>query len=237
MVPSPKSDLKRLANPERAKTCQRYFKTEKDDYGEGDIFLGLTSEQIKDVAKNYPTLNFDDLQVLLNSKIHEERVCALRILVRQYEKAKKDPEKRKQIFEFYLKNASLGNINNWDLVDISAPNIVGDFLLIKDREILYTLAKSESLWERRISILSTLAFIRKGQFEDTLKIAELLLNDPHDLIHKAVGWMLREVGNRDKLVETAFLDEHSQEMPRTMLRYAVEKFPSEERQNYLTLGK
>ncbi|MGC9310696.1 MAG: DNA alkylation repair protein [Candidatus Aenigmatarchaeota archaeon] len=233
MPPSPKSDLKRLANPEKAKTLQRYFKTGKGDYGEGDIFIGLTSRQIKDVAKIHLNLTFKEIQALLGSKIHEERAYVLRILVRQYEKAKKDPKKRKEISDFYLKNAALGNINNWDLFDLSAPNIVGDFLLDKDRKPLYTLAKSEKLWGRRISILSTLAFIRKGQFEDTLKISEMLLNDRHDLIHKAVGWMLREVGNRDKSAEVEFLDKFHKEMPRVMLRYAIEKMDKTKREKYL----
>jgi 3-methyladenine DNA glycosylase AlkD len=228
-----KTDLQSLANPQKAKILQGFFKTCPGQYGEGDIFLGLTSEELKGVAKKYSGVDLSVLQELLNSKIHEERSCALVILVGQYQKPKKGHSKKEDIFNFYLKNARLGNINNWDLVDISAPKIIGEFLLDKDRKILYKLAKSKSLWERRISIISTFAFIRIGEFEDTLKISEILLKDKHDLMHKAVGWMLREVGKRDQKVLENFLKKHCRVMPRTMLRYAIEKFDKDKRSNYL----
>ena len=170
-----------------------------------------------------------DLEKLLNSKIHEYRMSALLILIKQYEKGN-ESEKNK-IFNFYLRNTK--NINNWDLVDISAPKIVGDYLLNKPRDVLYKLASSNNLWERRIAIISTFAFIRNNEFDDTLKIAEILLNDKHDLIHKAVGWMLREIGKRDQKIEEEFLKKYYSKMPRVMLRYAIEKFEEKKRKFYL----
>ncbi|MBN2094494.1 MAG: DNA alkylation repair protein [Candidatus Aenigmarchaeota archaeon] len=228
-----KKDLRSFANPTKAKDMQRFFKTGPGEYGEGDIFLGLTSEQLKGVAKKHSGAGFEVLQTLLNSKIHEERSCALVILVGQYQKSKKDLSKREEIFEFYLKNAHLGNINNWDLVDISAPKIVGDWLLDKDRKILYTLAESKNLWERRISIISTFAFIREGEFDDALNISEMLIKDRHDLIHKAVGWMLREIGKKDERALEEFLEKHCREMPRTMLRYSIEKMDKAKKEKYM----
>jgi len=224
-----KQELKKYANPNKAKILQGFFKTGQGEYGEGDIFLGLTSQEIKDVAKKFRNLELDTLKILLSSKIHEERMLSLRVLILQYKKT--DLKQKEKIYKFYLKNAK--NINNWDLVDISAPKIVGIYLLDKPRDILYKLAKSKNLWEKRIAILSTYAFIREKQFKDTLKIAELLLKDKHDLMHKAVGWMLREVGNRDREVEKKFLQKNYKIMSRTMLRYAIEKFPEKLRQNYL----
>jgi len=235
MLPSLKQELQSLTNPEKAKQLQRFFKTGKGQYGEGDVFLGLTSQQIKDVAKRFSQLNLKEVQELLNNKIHDERMCALRILMMQYKKAKKDALKKRQIFEFYLKNTK--NINNWDLVDISAPHIVGDFLQREGTEILKQLAKSENLWERRIAIVSTYAFIKKRNFGNTLTISEILLKDEHDLIHKAVGWMLREIGKRNKNVLEIFLSTRYKEMPRTMLRYSIEKFSKEERDKYLKKEK
>lgn len=226
-----KKELNDLRNPEKAKALQRYFKTGKGEYAEGDIFLGLTSQQIKDVAKKFLQLNLKEIQELLNSKIHEERMCALRILIAQYKKAKKDRLERRKIFEFYLKNTH--NINNWDLVDISCPYIIGDFLQKEGTELLTNLAKSKNIWERRIAIISTGPFIKKRRFGETLAISEILLNDNHDLIHKAVGWMLREVGKRNKRVLELFLMQRHQKMPRTMLRYAIEKFPEDERKEWL----
>lgn len=223
-------ELNKLKNPAKAKILAGFFKTRKGEYGEGDIFLGLTSQQIKDVAKKYNELDFKELQKLLNSKIHEYRVCALRVLVYQYKKFKKNNSEIK-IVNFYLKNTK--NINNWDLVDLSAHHILGDYLLNKNRKILYKLANSRNLWEKRISIISTFAFIRSGEFEDTLKISEILIKDNHDLIHKAVGWMLREIGKRNQKVEEKFLIRYYKTMPRTMLRYAIEKFPERKRQFYL----
>jgi len=226
-----KQELTSLSNPEKAKILRKFFKTGKGQYGEGDIFLGLTSQQIKDIAKKFYDLNLSEMQNLLESKIHEERVCALRILVAKFNKFKKERIKQREIYEFYLKNSH--RINNWDLVDLSAPNIVGEFLQKEDASILRQLAKSSNLWERRIAIVSTYSFIRKRSFGETLVISEILLNDEHDLIHKAVGWMLREVGKRNKNALEIFLQPRYKKMPRTMLRYAIEKFPEEERKKYL----
>jgi 3-methyladenine DNA glycosylase AlkD len=227
-----KQDLKKLSNPERAKQCMRYFKTGKGEYGEGDVFIGLTSSEQKEVAKKYLDLCFEDIQKLLDSKIHEERQISLIILRKNFEKTK-DEQKKKNIFNLYLKNAHKGNINNWDLVDLSAPRIVGVFLLDKNRIVLYKLAKSSNLWEKRISILATFMFIRENDFKDALKIAEILLNDKHDLMHKAVGWMLREIGKRNQDEEERFLKKHYKTMPRTMLRYSIERFPEKKRKAYL----
>ncbi|MFH1682998.1 MAG: DNA alkylation repair protein [Candidatus Woesearchaeota archaeon] len=224
-----KDDLQRLANPKQAQLLQGFFKTGKGQYGEGDIFLGIKVPEQRKVAKKYLDLSLKDLQSLLSSKIHEYRLTALFILVDQYKKA--DPKKKKVIFDFYLKNTK--NINNWDLVDLSAPNIVGEYLLENDRKILYKLAKSDLLWERRIAVLATFYFIKNNQFEDSLKIAEILLQDKHDLIHKAVGWMLREIGKRNQAVEERFLKKYYHLMPRTMLRYAIERFEEKKRKAYL----
>ncbi|MFH1292412.1 MAG: DNA alkylation repair protein [bacterium] len=227
-----KKDLKKIANPKKAKDCLWFFKTGKGQYGEGDKFLGVSVPEQRKVAKKYPDLDLSDLQKLLSSQIHEYRLTALFILVGQYKKIKQDRNK-KTIVDFYIKNAK--RINNWDLVDSSAHYIIGDYLLDKkDRKILYKLAKSKNLWEKRISIISCFAFIRDNQYEDALKISEILLHDEHDLIHKAVGWMLREVGNRDQETEEKFLKKYHKTMPRTMLRYAVEKFKENKRQSYLS---
>lgn len=224
-----KKEFLDLQDKEKAKLLEKFFKTGKGEYAEGDVFLGLVVPKQRALVKRYwNALDLEDLQELLNSKFHEHRLTSLLILVKQYEKY---PQKRREIFDFYLGNTK--NINNWDLVDLSAPNIVGAFLLDKKRDVLYELAKSNHLWERRISILATAAFIRNDQFEDTLEIAEILLQDRHDLIHKAVGWMLREVGKRDISALKDFLNEHAKSMPRTMLRYAIEKFPEKLRKSYL----
>lgn len=224
-------ELQNLKNPQKAKIYQRFFKTGKGEYGEGDVFLGLTVPQCQKVASNYVDLSLNEVQKLLKNKIHEYRWSASMILNRQYKKA--DPTKKKQIVDYYLKNTTL--FNNWDLVDGSAPSILGDFLINNDRNILYKLVKSENLWERRISIMSTFAFIKNDDFKDSLKIAEILLPDKHDLIHKAVGWMLREIGKRDQEIEEKFLMKYHQKMPRTMLRYAIEKFDGKKRKFYLDL--
>jgi len=216
-------------NAEKAKLLSRFFKTGKGEYGEGDIFLGLVVPVERKIAKEFRGMDIKDIQTLLDSKVHEKRMIALFILVDRYKKAK--GEEREKIFEFYLKNTT--NINNWDLVDLSAPNIVGDYLLNEERKLLYSLAKSDKLWERRISIISTAAFIRNNQFEDTIKISEILMKDKHDLIHKAVGWMLREVGKRNEEELKSFLRRHYKNMPRTMLRYSIEKFPENVRKKYL----
>lgn len=223
------STLKEHANPKKAEILQRFFKTGKGQYGEGDLFLGITVPQLRKIAKQYSSLSLNNLQNSLNSKFHEERMAALLILINQFDKS--DEAQKEQIFKFYLKNTR--NINNWDLVDLTAPNIVGGFLVNGGRDILYELAESKNLWERRIAILSTLAFIRNNQFSDTLKIAEILIKDEHDLIHKAVGWMLREAGKRDISVLESFLNKNYKTMPRTMLRYAIERLPKEKKQFYM----
>ncbi|MDD5312510.1 MAG: DNA alkylation repair protein [Dehalococcoidia bacterium] len=231
-------DLKRevlsLSNKQRADFVQKYFKTGAGQYGEGDIFAGLSTSDIRKIATKYRGLSTADIERALQDEVHEMRSVALVIMAAQYKRA---PEAtKKKYFDLYLGNT--GYINNWDLVDISAPYIIGDYLLGKDRGILYTLAKSPSLWERRIAIMSTFAFIKNGEVADTLNIARLLLDDDHDLIHKASGWMLREVGKRgnQKALEQ-FLDENIRYMPRTMLRYAIEKFPESKRQHYLSIKK
>jgi 3-methyladenine DNA glycosylase AlkD len=225
------NELKKEADSERARGYQRFFKTGKGEYGEGDIFLGLTTPQQKEIIKKYADLSFNDLQKLLESKIHEYRSVALGILVHKYKKAKNNNREKKKIYEFYMKNTK--NINNWDLVDLSAPTIVGDFLLREGTDTLRILAKSKNIWERRIAMVSTLTFIRNGKLGETLAIAEMLLHDEHDLIHKATGWMLREVGKRNKNVLEIFLTSRNREMPRTMLRYSIEKFSPEERKKWM----
>lgn len=225
-----KGDLSQLGNPEKARILSRFFKTGRGQYGEGDIFIGVSVPEQRKVAKRYSDLPLDDLQELLSSEIHEHRLTALLMLVLKYGKA--DNTGKDEIFRFYLKNTE--NINNWDLVDLTAPKIVGDYLCTKDRYILFKLAKSNDLWERRIAILSTLRFIRNNDFKDALSISELLLYDKHDLIHKAVGWMLREIGKKNQEVEEGFLRKYHTQMPRTMLRYAIEKFDENKRQFYLS---
>ncbi len=212
-----KKELDKLKNKKTKEILQKFFKTKKGEYGKGDIFLGIKVPVLRKVSNKYKDLSFEELQDLIDSKIHEYTMCALFILITKKEKGVK----------FYLKNTK--RINNWDLVDLSAPKILGEYL--QDRSILYKLAKSKNLWERRISIITTFRYIKDNDFTDTLKISEILLNDKHDLIHKAVGWMLREIGKRDKKVEEKFLKKYYKTMPRTMLRYAIEKFDN--RQEYL----
>lgn len=224
-----KSELSKLANKKQAAILADFFKTGQGEYGAGDIFLGIKVPVQRSVAKKFSNLSLADLQNLLKSKIHENRLVALLILLKQYNQA--GEAKRKKLVEFYLKNTK--NINNWDLVDLSCHYILGDYLLDKPRRILYKLAKSKNLWEKRIAIISTFAFIRKNEFSDTLKISEILLKDQHDLIHKASGWMLREVGKRDQTVLENFLRQHCKTMPRTMLRYAIEKLSEKKRKFYL----
>jgi len=223
-------DLDRLKNPVKSKLLQRFFKTGKGQYGEGDIFLGVMVPQQREVAKKYKDLGLDKVQTLLDSKIHEYRLVALLILMTKYKRV--DEKKKKQIVDFYLKNTK--NINNWDLVDLSCRYILGAYFFDKDRKIFYKLARSKKLWERRIAIISTAWFIGKSRFGDTIKISEILLRDKHDLIHKAVGWMLREVGKRDRKVLENFLDKYSKIMPRTCLRYAIEKLDEKKRKHYLS---
>jgi len=224
-----RKEIKSKYRAERAEHSKRFFKTGKGEYGEGDIFYGLNTPEMRSLVQKYRnSISPQDIQILLNSEVHEERMIGLLILVKKYEK---NTIARKLIFDFYLKNTK--NINNWDLVDVTAPNIVGSYLLDKDRKILHELAKSNNLWEKRIAIISTLSFIRKNDFQDTLIISEILLNDKHDLIHKAVGWMLREVGKRNQEIEEIFLKKHHKTMPRTTLRYAIERFPENLRKRYL----
>lgn len=228
------ADFQKLKNPKQAEILSKFFKTGKGEYGEGDIFFGIkVPEQRKLVAKYYKEILLSEVEKLIKSEIHEYRLTGLLILAEKYKKA--DESSKKQIFDLYLKNAK--KVNNWDLVDLSAPNIVGDFLLNKDREILCKLAKSKNLWERRIAIIATFTFIRAEQFKDALKIAEILVNDKHDLIHKAVGWMLREIGKRNIEAEEKFIHKYAEKMPRTMLRYAIEKFQENKRLHYLNKGK
>jgi 3-methyladenine DNA glycosylase AlkD len=221
--------LRSLANPRDATFLAGFFKTGPGEYGAGDRFIGLRVPIIRKVAKEFQSLPLTEVVRLLRAEIHEERLAALVILVLQTAKA--DGETRKRVYDLYLANTR--HINNWDLVDLSAPQLVGGYLQDKSRKPLYRLAKSAWLWDRRISILATFAFIRRGDFDDTLAIAELLLGDKEDLIHKAVGWMLREVGKRDQAILEAFLQMHYRNMPRTMLRYAIERFPEKKRQAYL----
>ncbi len=221
--------LRTLANTKDAEHLSRYFKTGPGEYGEGDKFLGIRVPVIRKQVSRYKDLSLEDVRTLLRSEWHEARLLALLILVRQYDKG--DVNTREAIFDIYLNHTAY--INNWDLVDTSAEHIVGRHLRDGNRKLLENLARSSLLWERRIAIMATFHFIKNGDFETTFRIADMLLEDSHDLIHKAVGWMIREVGNRDRHVEEEFLRTRYQKMPRTMLRYAIEKFPEVRRQAYL----
>lgn len=223
------SHLRKLGNRRIATHSLRFFKTGKGEYGEGDIFLGIRVPILRKCVKEYPNIGLKDAEKLLTSPLHEARLFALLILVREYATGK---NKKDAVYRCYLANTK--HINNWDIVDCSAEHIVGAHLFNKDRTPLYKLARSKSLWERRIAIVSTFHFIRKNDFTDTLAIAGLLINDREDLIHKAVGWMLREVGKRDVKALEKFLAKHYKRMPRTMLRYAIEKFPKTKRLAYLS---
>jgi len=226
-----KKDLQELVDPKRAKHSQRFFKTGPGEYGEGDKFLGLTMPKIRQVCKKYKDLSLNEISQLLKSPYHDIRMAGVIILTNQAKKAKGN--KPQKIFEFYLNNVD--GINNWDLVDLSSCYVVGKYLLKNpsQRKTLYQLAKSKNLWERRIAVISTLYFIRYDEFKDALKLATVLVNDKHDLMHKAVGWVLREVGKKDQALEEKFLKQHYQTMPRTMLRYAIEKFSPQKRKFYL----
>jgi 3-methyladenine DNA glycosylase AlkD len=227
------SELKALANPSRAFGLQKFFQTAKGQYGEGDIFLGLTVPEVRKVAAKYKHLSSPEIEKLTSSKFHEFRVCGLVILTLQF-KSSKEPLEHQKIFNFYMKQAKAGYINNWDLVDVSAP-IIGAYLVSQKDPypFLEKLSRSKSLWDRRLAIIFTFAFIRAGELDPTIEISQRLLNDNHDLIHKAVGWMLREVGKRDIQILRAFLNENAQAMPRTMLRYAIEKLSETERRKWL----
>jgi 3-methyladenine DNA glycosylase AlkD len=223
------TELENIGDPDRRKNLQRYFKTGKGEYGEGDIFLGLTVGDQRKIARKYRHLSLEDVTELLQNKIHEHRLVALLILVDKFGRG--DQSKRKEIVELYLNNTKW--INNWDLVDLSAHKILGEYYLDKPKNVLYELAESDNLWEKRISIISTFTFIRNESYKESLKIAEMLVNDDHDLIHKGVGWMLREIGKRDQAIEEEFLMKHHKTMPRTMLRYSIEKFEKEKKQFYM----
>jgi 3-methyladenine DNA glycosylase AlkD len=224
------AELDTLKVPAKAEFFPKFFKNGKGEYDEGDVFIGVTVPNQRLVAKKYSDLSADELHILLESQVHEHRLTALFILVKQMERAKGELEE--SFAQFYLQHKD--RVNNWDLVDSSAQVMLGKYLLKRDRSLLYELAHSKDLWDKRKAIIATQYFIRKGEFEDTLKISEILLQDHHDLIHKAVGWMLREVGNKKIELEEAFLQKHYKNMPRTMLRYAIEKFPEARRQAYLT---
>jgi len=230
-----RKEIKSKSNPKKAKLLQGFFKTGKGEYGEGDIFLGITVPEQRKLAIKYKSLPLYDVEELLKSKIHEERLIALLLLVHNYESASKEKNEKtkKEIFNFYLKSANNNYINNWDLVDLSCHRIVGDYLKDKDKSVLYKLAESDNIWERRISIISAFASIRNHDFKDVINISEILLKDKHDLIHKAVGWMLREMGKRNEDLLISFLSKHYKKMPRTMLRYAIEKLSEQRRKAYL----
>lgn len=227
-------ELRKLSNPEKAKAYARFFKTGKGEYGEGDKFLGMTVPESRRIAKKFTDFDLNEINEHLKSEWHEERLIALLILVEKYNK---NPKDRKRIFDFYLSN--LEQVNNWDLVDLSASRIAGHFLFHSGKDykiykgLMKKLAESQNLWARRVAIISTLYFISHNEFDDTLKISKILLADKHDLIHKAVGWMLREVGKRDAVVLKKFLKDNYPELPRTTLRYAIERFPEEERKKWL----
>ncbi len=238
-----KRALQQLASPEKAKSSAWFFKTGPGEYGEGDRFIGVTVPEQRKVAKRFRELPLAEVEKLLQSPIHEHRLTALFILVEQYQRVSKKREVRSKkskatkqsIASFYYTHRAF--VNNWDLVDCSAPYILGDYLINHSRGVLYRLARSKSLWERRIAMISCAAFIRIEQCDDALAIAAMLVHDPEDLIQKAVGWMLREIGNRNRAVETGFLDQYAATMPRTMLRYAIEKFPVDLRRQYLRLPR
>jgi len=229
MIKQLRKEIEENANSTQAEIFQGFFRTDKGEYGEGDVFLGLKVPVQRGIAKRYQDITLQEVQELLDNKIHEYRLIGLIILHHKYKKGSE--KEREKIFNFYLKNTQ--NINNWDLVDLSAPNIIGDFLLNKKKKILYELANSENLWEKRIAIVSTATFIRNKEFKDTLAISRLLLKDKHHLIHRAIGWMLREVGKRDLEILEDFLKENYNNLPRTTLRYAIEKFDEEKRKKWL----
>lgn len=225
-----KHSLRRHASDARARVARRYFKTGKGEYAEGDVFIGVSVPDTRRIARDYLLVARSELRQLLHSKVHEERLLALIILVEQFKRA--SDHDREAIYNLYLLNTR--HINNWDLVDVSAPLIVGEYVSHHSKQILYKLARSKSMWERRIAMLATYAFIKKGKSVEAFKIADLLRHDEEDLIHKAVGWMLREVGERcSRVMLERYLKPRYKRMPRTMLRYAIEKFPARRRRQYL----
>jgi 3-methyladenine DNA glycosylase AlkD len=225
--------MRELADSRRAAGLQRFFRTAPGEYGAGDRFLGLSVPQIRKVSVEFASLSLSEIEKLLESPWHEVRLLGVILLANQYRLT--DAGDRDRIYRLYLRRTD--RINNWDLVDVSAPNVVGAHLSQRSRAPLRRLARSKSVWERRIAIVSTQYFIRHGEFDDTLRIAELLMNDDHDLIHKAVGWMLREVGNRDEGVLRSFLEHHAHEMPRTALRYSIERLSPTQRKRYMSVTR
>lgn len=229
------SELQSIGSSEKAVHLSRFFKTGPGQYGEGDRFLGVMVPYSRAIAKANKAMPLEEVQLLLESPWHEARLCALLILVYRFKERKITEEEREQIYSFYIKNAR--RCNNWDLVDLSCRDIVGEYLVDKDRSILYRLADSENLWEQRIAIVATWAFIRRLDFNDTLALAERLMAHKHDLMHKAVGWMLREVGKKDRETLTNFLEKNATQLPRTTLRYAIEHYPEPQRQYFLKMKK
>lgn len=225
-------ELEAKSSPQKKEFLPYFFKTGKGQYGEGDKFIGVVVPDIRKVAKENDSLAIKEVKKLLNSDYHECRLCALIILIEQFKKAKNDELLQKQIVDFYLSYTH--RVNNWDLVDLSCKDILGKYLVNKeDRNILYTLAESDLLWDQRIAVVSTFPFIKNEDYKDILQLSEFFLSHKHDLIHKAVGWMLREAGKMNKHVLTGFLDKHYTTMPRTMLRYSIEKLSPEERVRYM----
>ena len=227
------SDMLAQAEPSQVPGLSRFFKTGRGEYGEGDRFLGIKVPVTREVVRRrWKDTTFQDLEECLASEYHELRLAGLLALVQIFSHAKKRADVQRDCIDFYLSHTD--RINNWDLVDLSCYPLLGEWLLDKDRSVLYSLARDgRTLWEQRIGIVSTMTFVRHGQLDDTFAIADILLHHPHDLIHKAVGWLLREAGKRDKAALTGYLEPRFRQMPRTMLRYAIEKFPEEERQRYL----
>ncbi len=226
-------ELRRLADPVKARVLQGFFKTGPGEYGEGDLFLGVVIPVLRGLVKRTAGFSFSELSKLLASPFHEDRMMAVLILAKQFQES--DKNGRGKVYRFYLQN--LDRINNWDLVDVSAPGVVGAYLLEQNKKIPSALSKSKDLWRRRVAMISTFAFIRKGRFEETFRLAEALIQDEHDLMHKASGWMLREAGKRNPERLKEFLEKFAPRMPRTMLRYAIEKFPQARRQRYLRMKR
>jgi 3-methyladenine DNA glycosylase AlkD len=228
------TELNNNEDPIRANHSQRFFKTGKGEYGEGDVFIGLTMPGLRKICKDYRDLSINDLQVLLSSPIHEHRMSAVVIMADIFKNSK--PEKQKQLYDLYIKAVKNNQINNWDLIDVSAPHVVGGYFVNTSAEPMYKLAKSNHLWSKRTSVLSTGAYLKIGDSSHTYKVAEILLHDPHDLIQKAVGWFLREAGKRVSEQELLdFLNSHAHEIPRTMLRYSIEKLSPQQREYYMKL--
>jgi 3-methyladenine DNA glycosylase AlkD len=222
-------ELQSVANEAKAKHLQRFFKTGAGQYGEGDVFLGIVVPVTRSIAKANLHTPLPELDILIKSKYHEARLCAILIVT---ERCKKTTGKeRNELYQFYLNHTNY--VNNWDLVDLSCPTVAGEYLVDKERGILYEMAEKQHLWEQRIAIVSTFAFIRRNDFGDTFALSKKLINHPHDLIHKAVGWMLREVGKRDREILTDFLEDYATRLPRTALRYAIEHYSEPERQYFL----